>query len=98
MLKLTWTRKYFILDGLIVWTSKPSVNPWLKNDFSMINKLAQNPTQQRIDTFLNETNHGRVIILQSILTILLDYMSPPMSHRSYVSVSGLETREWKMME
>ena len=25
-------------------------------------------------------------------------MSPPMSHRSYVSVSGLETREWKMME
>jgi len=51
---------------------------------AMINKLAQNPTQQRIDTFLNETNH--------------DYMSPPMSHRSYVSVSGLETREWKMME
>jgi len=51
---------------------------------AMINKLAQNPTQQRIDSFLNETNH--------------DYMSPPMSHRSYVSVSGLETREWKMIE
>ena len=26
----------------------------------MINKLAQNPTQQRIDSFLNETNHGKI--------------------------------------
>ena len=25
-------------------------------------------------------------------------MSPPMSARSYVSVSGLEGREWKMLE
>ena len=64
MLKSTWTRKYKSdtdgakrPNGMQIHESQPNHDSHI---FRMINKLAQNPTQQRIDSFLNETNHGKI--------------------------------------